>query len=187
MKHAHVQSLWRVSARPPEARWPVSGVCRMTIDPVIQAVNIRFQVRNPYQRTPKNEIASSCLRQISLFPAQNALPDSDKERPRNAKERLALKSCPLSGKTAFFGLALWKNRIFKRKNPRPKNARPPRRKPGTCCQIECHTHPLSLYPPDLSRTTPAYSKMQATPILEVSRSTTEEEATEEATCKNGEQ
>ena len=95
-----------------------------------------FRSANHTKERPKNEFASSCFWRIPFFLAQNALPNDDKERPKNAKERLALKLCPLSGKTAFFGIALWKNRIFKRKNAKPKNARspprpPPRRKPAT--------------------------------------------------------
>ena len=98
-----------------------------------------FRSANHTKERPKNEFASSCFWRIPFFLAQNALPDNDMERPRNAKERLALKLCPLSGKTAFLGIALWKDRIFKRKNPRPRNARsraqgpPPRCKPGTYC------------------------------------------------------
>ena len=140
-----------------------------------------FRSANHTKERPRNEFASSCFWRIPFFLAQNALPDNDKERPKNAKERLALKLCPLSGKTAFLGIALWKNRIFKGKNAWPRNARspprpPPRRKPGAHCQSGRDTYPLFFNPPDVSRTTPAYSKMHTAPILEVSRSTTEEGA-----------
>ena len=84
-----------------------------------------FRSANPTKERPRNEFALSCFWRIPFFLAQNALPNNDKERPRNAKERLALKLCPLSGKTAFLGIALWKDRIFKGKNPRPRNARSP--------------------------------------------------------------
>jgi hypothetical protein len=101
--------------------------------------SIRIQVCKPYQGTSKERICIIVLLTNAIFLAQNALSDNAKGRPRNAKERLALKLCPLSGKTAFLGIALWKDRILKReKKPRPRNARspprpPPRPKPGTYC------------------------------------------------------
>ena len=102
-----------------------------------------FRSANPTKERPRNEFASSCFWRIPFFLAQNALPDNDKERPRNAKERLALKLCPLSGKTAFLGIALWKDRIFKGKNSRPRNARSPPQCPHpgpSLAHIVTHRH-----------------------------------------------
>jgi hypothetical protein len=136
---------------------------------------MRVRSANHTKERPKNEFASSCFWRIPFFLARNALPDDDKERPKNAKERLALKLCPLSGKTTFFGIALWKDRIFKRKNARPRNAGSPPQAPHPDANLaHIDTHPLFFNPPDVSRTAPAYSKMHAAPILEVSRSTTDE-------------
>ena len=108
-----------------------------------------FRSANPTKERPRNEFALSCFWRIPFFLTQNALLDDDKERPKNAKERLALKLCPLSGKTAFFGIALWKNRIFKRKNAKPKNARSPPRPPPQAqawhilTRIRCSSIPLT--------------------------------------------
>ena len=164
-------NLWRMIARPPEAGWPCSGVGKWTN---------KHQDSGP-QTLPRNDQGTNLHHRAfgeCHFPlTQNAHPDNAKERPRNAKERFALKLCPLSGKTAFLGIALWKDRIFKRKNARPRNAIPPpkARNPGASL-AHIVTHPPFFNPPDVGRTAPAYSKMHAAPILEVSRSTTDEGA-----------
>ena len=111
-----------------------------------------FRSAKPYQGTTKERICIIVLLANAIFPPQNALPDNAKERPRNAKERFALKLCPLSGKTAFLGIALWKDRIFKGKNPRPRNARSPPQGPHPGPSLaHIVTHPPFFNPPDVSR------------------------------------
>jgi len=81
-----------------------------------------YEVANTLPRNDQGTKRSILCLQIPFLLGPNERQEIARNGQGTFKERFGQKLSPLSGKTAFLNLALWKNRIFKRKNAKPRNA-----------------------------------------------------------------